>query len=235
LPEFVALLKTLDYRLSHPQIASAVLDDGEPVLLAIGLENCYRQLGGATLDNSRDSSASSSASQLVVEQIAVFGHAVRAPDRSSEHVAEVWRLVAQNAGQLQLTRAAGSGEARVVFKGLLAVRLPQRDDYLLVTAVGLYTLPDGTLCVDARRLAGHATPLQAEVRDKRSGQASRHAALLLSTPSGIDAPQLFVPAGLAARALAIRFYDGQGQLLPDLRLDACLDHGSDNERWTAAV
>jgi hypothetical protein len=233
--ECVALLAALGDHLTHPQHAPERSDDGESILLAAGIENVYRLLGGAPLKDSLAASTSSFASQLVVEQIAVFGHVVRERDLSSERAAEIWRVVRQQADELQLTRPPGGGEARLVFKALLAIRLPAHEGYLLATVSSLRSLGDGRLCVGARLLAGKPTPLLAEVREKPGGKISRHAAVLLAHENGQQAPLMVMPAGLAQRALSIRFFDAKGQLLPGLRLLDRVAQGGDSERWTVAV
>lgn len=230
-----ALLKTLDYRLTHAQSANGLLGDGESVVLAVGFENIYRHLGGALPGDSLTAAASSSANKLAVEQIAVFGHVVREPAQGGVHVAEIWRLAGHSPGQLELTRAPGAGPSRLVLGGLLAIRLPRRGDDLLVTVSGLCARRDGLLCVEARPLPGRPTPLLAEARDMRSGAVSRHAAILLAAEGDSGASQIVIAAGLAQRAQALGFCDEQGGALPDLRVDACLARCGDAERWSVAL
>lgn len=235
-PECIALLNRLGDYLTHPQQPSAAefSDEGESIMLAAGLENTYRLLGGAPLKDVLASS-SSFASQLSVEQIAVFGHVVREADPRGERAAEIWRIVTQDAGELQLTRPPGSGEARLVFGELLAIRLPRQANGVLATVSGLSACGDGRLLVSASLLAGKPAPLLAEVREKPAGKVSHHAVVLLAAASDPPVPQLFIPAGLAQRLLSIRFFDAAGQVLPGLRLGECLALGGDSERWSTAV
>ena len=236
------LLRTLDYRLTHPLppfvAGDAAPGEGVPVIVAVGLAACHRQLGGALPDRCKTSSQTSSFdSQLVAQQIAVFGHAVREPDRSSERVGELWRLVEQDAGngQLRLVRPPGAGDARVALRSLLMLRLPQRDDDLLAVVSSLCLARDGSLRIDARRLGGQPAALFAEVRDRHAAKGERHAAIVVSPASGIGAPQLYIAPGLSSRATPIRFFDIDGEPIAGLRLDECLERSADCERWSVAV
>ena len=232
--ECSALLGVLDDRLKHPPQSGECVGDGEPVVVAVGLENCFRQIGGVLPDDSAKPSTSPSASQLLVEQIAVFGHVVRSA-QSGARASEIWRLVAHGTQRLQLTRAAGSGCARLVLRGLLAVRLPRREDFVLASVSGVRARRDGRLCVDARLLPGCPTPLLAEVRDRRSAIVSRHAAIYLASKAAAMPPLVFVGAGLAQQAQTMLFRDAYGEALPDLRLEKCLARCGDAERWSVAV
>ena len=231
--ECAALLTALLDRLTHP-VAGETADDGESIVLAVGLENAYRLLGGASL---RDEVASSSfASQLVVDQLAVFGHVVRDTEVSGDHASELWRMVSRDADQLQLIRGAADG-ARLALRNLLAIRLPPDGRLLLATVSSLCSRRDGRLCISASVLAGKPAPLLAEVREKPAGKVSRHPTILLtaeSDPAGHAVPQVFLPVGVPGRALAILFFDCRGEPLPGLVLADCVAHGGDSERWTVA-
>jgi len=226
--ECAALLATLGDRLSDPRVAE-IPDQGESIVLAVGLENAYRLLGGTAL---KDEAASSFASQLVVDQLAVFGHVVRELEAGADSAAELWRLVSRDDDQVQLTRNAADG-ARLVLRGLLVIRLPADGRQILATVSSLCSRRDGRLCVSASLLAGTPTALLAEVREKPAGMISRHPAVLLSNATDAT-PQLFLSAGLPARALAIRFFDSTGRPLPGLVLADCAAHGGDSERWSVA-
>ena len=229
--ECVALLTALGDRLTHPEFGETLTAGDESLVLAAGLENAYHWLGGASLKD--DVASSSFSSQLVVEQLAVFGHVVRAAEASSDSAGELWRLVKRDADELRLMRNAAAGGARLTLRSLLAVRLPAGQ--VLATVSCLCSRRDGSLCVSASLLAGKPAPLLAELRAKPSGQISRHPAILLTPERGAkspDAPLLFLPAGLAGRALAIHFFDSRGQSLPGLALAECLAHSGESERWT---
>lgn len=235
-PDCIALLDTLGDRLRRPRQPAPMPDDGQSIVLAAGLENSYRLLGGGRLKDALTASSSSSfASQLIVEQIAVFGHVVRETDVSSERAAEIWRIVDDSADQLQLTRPLASGDARLALREVLAIRLPLHEDHVLATVSGLYASRDGRLCLDASLLAGKPTALLAEVREKGGGKISGHPAILLTAPNGRGGALLFMPAGLSLRALSIRFLDGQGQVVPGIRLVECIAHDGDSERWAVVV
>ena len=231
--ECAALLAALGDRLSAAQLAE-IPAEGESVVLAAGLENGYRQLGGAPL---KDEAAvlSSFASQLIVDQLAVFGHVVRETQASGDSVAELWSIVKRDADEVQLTRRAAAGGARLKLGSLLVIRLPADGRQALATVSSLCSRRDGRLCVSARLLAGMPAPLLAEVREKPAGMISRYPAVLLTSANGEAAAQVFLPAGLPGRALAIRFFDSTGQLLPAVVLADCVGHHGDGERWTVAA
>ena len=227
--ECTALLTALDDRLNHPEFGEPLVAGSETLALAVGLDNVYRLLGGASLKD--DVASSSFSSQLVVEQLAVFGHVVRDSEAGGDSVRELWRLVRRDADQLSLTRSAAHGGERLALRSLLAVSLPAGEE--LATVSGLCSRRDGSLCVSASLLAGKPAPLVAELREKPAGKISRHPAILLTGgEQGRSAPQLFLPPGLAGRALAIRFSDSRRRSLPDLALAECVGHGGDNERWS---
>ncbi|MBS1226951.1 MAG: hypothetical protein H6R17_228 [Proteobacteria bacterium] len=225
--ECTALLVALDDRLSDPQVAK-IPDQGESIVLAAGLENAYRLLGGIALKEE----ASSFTSQLIVDQLAVFGHVVRELAASGDSAAELWRLVRRDDDQVQLTRNAADG-ARLLLRSLLVIRLPADGRQVLATVNSLCSRRDGRLCVSASLLAGTPTALLAEVREKPAGMVTRHPAVLLSNAADATR-QIFLPAGLPGRALAIRFFDSTGQPLPGLVLADCAAHGGDSERWSVA-
>ena len=225
--ECAALLATLGDRLAHP-LADETASASESIIVAAGLDNACRLLGGAI---PKDEVATSSfASQLVVEQIAVFGHVVRASEPRGDDAAELWLLASCGDDELRLTRGAADGE-RLTLKSLLVARLPPGRLPALATISSLCWRHDGSLQISASRLAGTPTPLLVEAHDKLSGRISRHPAILLSAGGDNAAPQVLLPAGLAGRASAIRFFDGQARPLPSLVLAECIAHGADNERW----
>jgi hypothetical protein len=225
--ECAALLATLGDRLTHP-LADETASASESIIVAAGLGNACRLLGGAI---PKDEAATSSfASQLVVEQIAVFGHVVRASEARGDDAAELWRLASCGDDELRLTRGAAGGE-RLTLKSLLVARLPPSGLPALATISSLCWRRDGSLQISACRLSGTPTPLLVEAHEKLSGRILRHPAILLSAGDDNAAPQVLLPAGLAGRASAIRFFDGQARPLPPLVLTDCVAHGADNERW----
>lgn len=225
--ECAALLATLGDRLAHP-LADETASESESIIVAAGLGNACRLLGGAIPQD--EAATSSFASQLVVEQIAVFGHVVRASEASGDDGAELWRLASCGDDELRLTRGGAGGE-RLTLRSLLVARLPPSGLPALATISSLCWRRDGSLQISASRLAGTPTPLLVEAHEKPSGRISRHPAILLSAVRGEAAAQVLLPAGLAGRASAIRFFDGQARPLPPLVLAECIAHGADNERW----
>ena len=231
--ECTALLGTLGDRLTHP-VADELAHEGESIVLAAGLERAYYLLGGAPL---KDELASSFASQLIVDQLAVFGHVVRDAEAGGDSAAELWRLVSRDDDELQLTRQVAAGGARLLLRSLLAIRLPPERRLLLATVSSLCSRRDGRLCISASLLAGKPVPLLAEVHEKPSGKQTRHPAVLLTAERGLlddAAPQVFLPVGVLGRALTIHFLDCRGESLPSLLLADCVAHGGDSERWSVA-
>lgn len=233
--ECAALLKTLDYRLGHPAVVDDAAGAGSAVLVAVGIEACHQRLGGVQRSDGSPS-ASSFASQLAAQQLAVFGHVVRESAARPERSGEAWRLLARerDSGYLQLLRPPGSG-ARLPRRGVLMLRLAPGDDDRLAVVHEVRCCADGSLRVVARPQAGRPTPVLAEVRDRNTMQALRYPAIVVAAASGIGAPQLFIAAGLAPQTTPIRFYGVDGEPLSALRVDTCVDRGDDCERWAVAL
>jgi hypothetical protein len=230
----VALLNVLSDQLKYPrQGASEAFGQIPSITVAAGLENIHRLLGGKGLKESA-AAVSPYGSYLSGEQIAVFGHVVRNTDGVEENKTETWRMAKQGPGELQLLRPAGSGEARLVLKGLLAVQLPQHEHCSLATINCLSSRNDGNLVVIASLFSGNPVPLLAEIREKTTGKTSRHPAFMLPEEEGGSPPSVFLPAGLPPRALSIRFHEALEQSPLRLRLLDLLERGGDNERWSFA-
>ena len=223
----VALLKTLGYHLQQARHAEPdQADQSGEATVAIGLENVFYLLGGKGL---KDSSFST---LLNREQLAVFDHVVRDSEDRRDSQAESWDVVGQGEGELHLRRVPGSGAARLVLRGLLAIREAEQEDYSLALISRLRQNIDGSLSVSTSLLATEAEPLVAELREKPSGKISRHPALLL--PAGDDGapPAVVVPAGVPARGLSVRFFSSGEQTPFGFRLSENIERGGDNERWT---
>ncbi|MFZ4535952.1 hypothetical protein [Propionivibrio sp.] len=231
----VALLNELYDHLKCPR-QSAPDDpvDVSQIAVAAGLESIYRLLGGKGLKDSF-MPATSFDSQLNQQQIALFGHVVRETEPGVESNTETWRAAQQEAGKLRLIRPAGSGASRLVLKGLLAIQLPQHENYALATISSLYSRCDGSLNISASLLSGEPTPLLAEMREKPSGKISRHPAFLLPATEGGNPASVLLPVGVPARSLSIRFYEAQKHTLLALGLADCNERGGDNERWSVAA
>jgi hypothetical protein len=221
------LLKTLADHLQHPLPALAVVPPDAPTAaVVVGLEAIYRQLGGKSL---KAPAEVSSLNRREIEQIALFGQVAGTADEPNAPPPEAWRIVDARAAELHLNRPAGSGEARLSNKGLLAVRLPAQQSFALAGLTSLYARHDGSLCAVARLLPGAAQPLIAQVRERPMGQLSRQPAFLLPATEAGGQPSVIVPAGLPARALSISLLQEQVRAL---RLSTCVERGSDYERWT---
>jgi hypothetical protein len=229
----VSLLNELADHLKYPQMAAASPGEAVPLDAASGLENIFRLLGGTGLKDAA-ASASPFGSSLSQQQIAVFDHVVRDTDTTVASV-EQWRLVREEAGEMSLVRAVGSGEARLMLGGLLALYVQQRQQYALATIVSLYAQIDGSLCITARLFASVPAPVLAEVREKPSGKVSRHPAFLLPSEEGGGVPLLVLPVGLAAQALSVRFYEAREYLPLALRPLRLIERVGDNERWSFVI
>jgi len=229
----VELLNTLSEYLKHPKKTTADLPgEASSIGIAAGLETVYRFLGGTRLKEAVAPN-STFASRLSHEQIALFGHVARDTCENSEKLAEQWQLMRLKPGELQLVRPAGSGKFRLVLRSLLAIQLSQNVNCSLASVSSLHVRCDGSLCITASLYPGTPAPLLAELREKPVGKISRHPAFLLSQENGDSS--VFLPVGLQARALSIRFYEGREQSNLGLRLLSLVERGGDNERWSIAV
>lgn len=227
------LLNTLSEYLKYPKRTTAdIPGEASSIAVAAGLDTVYRFLGGTRLKEAVAPN-SSFASSLSHEQIALFGHVARDTWENSEKLAEQWQLVRLKPGELQLIRPAGSGRVRLVLRNLLAIKISQNVNCLLASVISLHARGDGSLCITASLYPGTPEPLFAELREKPVGKISRHPAFLLSQEN--DDNSVFLPVGLQARSLSIRFYEGREQSLLGLRLLSLIERGGDNERWSIAV
>ena len=229
----VELLNALSEYLKHPKKTTAEIKvEASSIALVAGLETIYRYLGGTRLKESV-APISSFATRLSHEQIALFGHVARDTWENSEKLAEQWQLMRLKPGELQLIRPAGSGNIRLMLRSLLAIQLSQTVICSLASVSSLHVRCDGSLCITASLYPGTPEPLLAELREKPAGKISRHPAFLLAQENGDSS--VFLPAGLQARALSIRFHEGREQSLLGLRLLSLIGRGVDNERWSIAV
>ena len=229
----VAFLNLLSDRLQHPlQAVPEVSPDRPPIAVVAGQENIHRLLGGRGLKAST-APAFSYGNQLSHEQLAVFDHVVRDNDDDRTVSAETWRIAREEEGQLHLSRLADGGAARMALRDLLAVQVPLQDRYSLATISCLCVRHDGNLCVTVSLLAGEPSPLLAEMREKPTGKISTHPAFLLAGAEASSvSSSIILPAGLAARALSMRFFDAREHALLGLRLVNLLERGGDNECWS---
>ncbi len=227
-----ALLTALGERLQNPQAASPSANvEGSVAFAAAGLESIHYLLGGKGLHDPVETT------QLSAQQIAIFGHVVRAPVESLIDLdrPETWRVTREGSGDLHLLRPPGNGESRLSLKALLAIQLPQPDHFRLAMVSGLYTCRDGSLCLAATLLAGRPEALIAEIREKPAGKISRHPAFLLRAPDDDKAIAMIVPSGLPARALGIRFFKDREETPLPLSLADVVERGADHERWTLSA
>jgi len=225
------LLETLGRHLQHPLPELDNPDRLPKLAIGAGLVNIYRLLGGEGLEDPLNP-ASSADNHLSKEQLAVFGHVVREKQTPPEATLETWRLGRDEGNEMVLLRAAGAGTSRLSLHGLLAIRRQDRCQLAVITSLALRT--DGVLCATINPLPGDAVPRVAEIRERASGKSSRHPAFMVPADEGSQ-QNLLLPAGMMARATAVRFYDGGGQALPGLRLVDCLERSSEIEYWRVSA
>ncbi len=205
--------------------------------VAVGLENIHRALGGKGLKGPIDST--SHGSKLSADQIAIFGHVVESERDSQVVKTESWSLNKQDGGRLQLMRPAGAGDARLVFKGLLAMQLPLHQDYVLGLISHLESRGEAAqanLQLVVNCYLAKPQALVAEAREKGTGKTLRYPAFLLPDDGdGRESVAIILPAGVAGRALSMRFYDEGGLLPLDWQLGALVERNAECEHWSLKV
>lgn len=231
----VELLRNLSDFLKYPQhLGPETLNDAPRIAAASGLENIFRLLGGKGLKE-HAMGASSFDSILGQNQLAVFGHVVRESDSDRQVRIEQWQIVRREENEeLQLIRPDGSGDARLLQRGLVVIQLPQHIDYTLATITSLYSRCDGNLCLTIRPRSHHPLPLIAEMREKATGNTLRYPAIMLPAAHNGGTPSVILPSGVMSRAASIRFLDAHKQTALDLRLDGMIERGADQECWSLA-
>lgn len=228
----IALLNQLADQLKYPETEMrGESERGETTHLAAGVDNIFKALGGKGLKETAPTSGFGNT--LSADQIAVFGHIVRASEEKP-YAGESWQLISREGERLFMTRLVGTQEARMMHGGLLAVQTPQRDIFALATISSLHTCGDGRLCLRADLFLGETNPLLVELREKPSGKTSRHPAFLLAESDSAAAATVVLPTGLAGRALSMRFLDARTQSPILLKPIECIRRGSDNESWALA-
>lgn len=227
------LLEMLANHFQHPRPAlPAGSDAATQLTVGTGLASIYHLLGGEGLEDALHP-ASATDNHLSKEQLAIFGHVVRPRQPAPEATVENWRLAFREQNELVLLRAPDGGKSRLVLRSLLAIR--QLDSYLLAVVTGVQQLGDGSLYATVSLLSGTVAPRVAEIRDKTTARVSRHPAFQLAAGKDELQDMLLLPAGVMARASAVRFLDGGGSLLPGLRLTDCLERGGEVEFWRIAI
>jgi len=231
------LLGELGDRLrSPPPAPPTVFGEVMLTLVAAGPENIHPLLGGEGLKDPVEPT-----SALSADQIAIFGHVLRAGADEIVHPerqAETWQLLGRSAGELMLLRPPGCGEARLNLQGLLAIRQPQRAGeparFVLAAISSLYSRDDLSLCITATLFAGKPVPFVAEIKDKGDGKISRHPAFVLAGKNSTVSHSIVLPAALPARAASLRLYRDRSSPRLNLRLAELIERGGDHEHWTLA-
>ena len=224
-------MEALGHSLQHPLPDLDSPDNMPKFSIGTGLVNVYRLLGGEGVEDALHP-ASSADSHLSKDQLAVFGHVVREQLPPPEAALETWRLGRDNGNELVLLRPVGVATSRLSLRGLLVIR--RQDRYQLAVIASLEQRADGLLCITINLLPEDIVPRVAEIRERTSGKSSRHPAFLL--PAIEDGQQnLLMPAGMMAQATAVRFFDGNGQVLSGLRLVDCIERSSEVEYWRVSA
>lgn len=221
------LLSGLAAHLKVPPQMPALPEEVTTIQVACGMENLYRVIGGTGLSDA-SLRPSSFGNQLNQERLAIFGHVARHEEKAGK--SETWRMLKRDDEAFWLFRPAGAGEARLALKNLIVLRPEADAPFVLAVVDSLSLCIEGGLCVVARVHAGEPSPLLVEIRDK-AGVPSRHAALLLPMGNDQDPASVFIPSGVAARAAAMRFFEPQDNAPLAIRLEQCIERGSDHERW----
>lgn len=227
----IDLLTELGEHLRVPPVDDDVSGEVSSVEIACGWENLYGVVGGTGLHEAA-SRPSSFGNQLSQAQLALFGHVVRQEEKLAK--TETWQVIGRRADEVFLLRPAGAGTARLSLRNLIILQAEANGAFALALVVALSMGGDGGLRVTARLLAGEPQPLLMEIRDKVSGAVSRHPALMLPIVEGADSASLYFPTGLIARAASSRLLEPGANSPFPVRLERCIDRGSDHERWRLA-
>ena len=231
-----ALLGELGERLrSPPPAPPSGFGEVMLTLVATGLENIHPLLGGKGLKDTVEPMSSLSA-----DQIAIFGHVLRAGADEVVHPerqAETWQLLGRNAaGELMLLRPLGCGEVRLNLHDLLAIRQPPRVGaparFVVAAISSLYSRDDLSVCITATLFAGKPIPFVAEIKEKGDGKISRHPVLVLAGKDSIGSHSIVLPATLPARAASLRLYRDDSSPRLNLRLAELIERRGDHERWS---
>lgn len=230
----ISLLKRTAQRLRSPQpIECDPPQKDEPVLVATGLENIHRALGGRSLE----ALSPQFRSKLNADRLAIFGHIPENENRLPIQT-ETWWLRKQQADRFELQRPSDQGGARVALNHWLAIKMPQSPDFALASINQMFVRqkkPETHLYVTACHFRGESATLFAEARDKWSGKNLCYPALLLSEKKSTgQQASIVVPSELTARSVCIRFFDGQKRPRPDLQLGELIERRGDSEHWSPA-
>ena len=226
----ISLLKKLTENLHSPLQALASVSAGATqAKVATGLDNIHRQLGGKSLKQTEELSSINRREQ---EQIAIFGQMSHLSEEKNTAKSDDWLLMPDSEpdGKLHLCRPAGTGEARLSNKCLLALNIAGHTGFSLATVVSLCMHSDGSLHAIARPLSGKPVPRVADISERPMGKVTRQPAFLLPAVEPTGTPQsIILPSGAQARALSINL--DQERATP-LKLLSCIERGSDYERWS---
>lgn len=223
-----------------PRRVPPLREDARTLRVAAGLDNIYRALGGTGL-GSAQARAPSFGDRLSQEQLAVFGHVVRSeePEGKTEAWRVLWELAEPDAadvdGALCLLRPAGVGDFRLALHNLLAVFLTtpgtQQPGSALAVITSLSTRGDGNLVAQLDGYPAEPFPVRLEMRERTTGSMQLLPAVMLPAAGPGEPASVFLPAGVPARAAAMRFVEPQQNATLVWRLDQCIERGGDYERW----
>lgn len=222
----LSLLEKLSILLRHPMFepARAGTAETQPIEVLTTMEDVYRLIGGASL---QESQPEESVARIKAERLAIFGHT--ADPRNLIPVAiETWLAGPPIGAILNLRRSTVQNGRRLIFGSLLGIRQTPEAELCLATIARLSTHSDQFMA-DVSLSTEKVSPLIMEVTEKISNAVLRYPALLLTGPEGLQA---IVPTGLLARANRCRIYDGADSTLLKLVPQTLVERYGDNERWT---
>ena len=204
--------------------ARAGMAETQPIEVLTTMEDVYRLIGGASL---QESQPEESVARIKAERLAIFGHT--ADPRNLIPVAiETWLAGPPIGAILNLRRSTVQNGRRLIFGSLLGIRQTPEAELCLATIARLSTHSDQFMA-DVSLSTEKVSPLIMEVTEKISNAVLRYPALLLTGPEGLQA---IVPTGLLARANRCRIYDGADSTLLKLVPQTLVERYGDNERWT---
>jgi hypothetical protein len=203
------LLTTLADRLRYtPAHFSAETENVPKLKVGAGLAFIHRLLGGKGLEDAPDAGA-----------------------RKTQE--EYWWLEHQEDDRLALTRPPRRDASRLVLHGLATIELPD-EKHRLATVAELGRDDDGSMFCTIDLLPEGAEPRMIELRNWVTGEVARHPAFELPPNPDLVEGVLLLPTGVMAPRVGVRFFDGDGELLPELRVTDCLNQGEEVDVWRIA-
>lgn len=227
----IGLLEKLFTRLYAPALTPLRADETQtqPMEILCALEGLYRLMGGISL---QEKQPETSVARIKAERLAIFGH-VADPKNLAPIVFETWQVAPPAGGAtLNMQRDAAQDGKRLTPGSLLGIRQTPGAELRLANVTRLCMQGD-QLMADIGLLPGKISPLIVEVTEKISNATFQYPALLLTGPDA--SLQAILPAGVLARSLRCRLYDGADSALLKLAPQVLIERHGDNERWRLAA